>query len=116
MTDDPMKLIEWIKQRVEEIEAVLKQLDKAVEDYHQWMVENGYSEATCKAHGQSLKQFRAFISRSKYSFDHIFTKAAIGQFKKTYGLDQLNAVYGLARYLFDRKKISLPVSAPTTNR
>ena len=104
MTDDPMISIEWIQQR----------LDQAVADYLQWMAENGYSKSTQKAHGQSLKRFRAFISKRKYSFDQIFTKAAIGQFKKAYRPDQLNAVYGLARYLFDQKKISRTVSAPTT--
>ena len=93
-----------------------KQLDQAVEDYLQWMAENGYSEATRKAHGRGLKQFRAFISKRKCSFDQIFTKEAIGQFKKTCRPDQLNAVYGLARYLFDQGKISRPVSAPTTQR
>lgn len=115
MTDEPI-LIEWSQQRVQEIEAALKELDQAVEGYLQWMVENGYSEATCKAHGQDLKLFKAFISKRKYSFAHIFTQGVIGQFKKAYGLDQLNAVYGLARYLFDQGKISRPLSVTTTQR
>ncbi len=36
MTDEAI-LIEWIQQRVVEIEGALKQLDQAVEDYLQWM-------------------------------------------------------------------------------
>ena len=115
MTDDSI-LIKCIHQREVEIEGALKQLDQVVEAYLQWMLENGYSEATCKAHGQSLKPFRAFIRKIKCSFTHIFTQAVVGQFKKAYGVDQLNAVYGLAWYLFDQGKISQQLSVPTTQR
>lgn len=103
MTDNPM-ISGWIQRR----------LDQAVEGYLKWMAENGYSESTQKAHKRGLNRFRAFINKRKYSFDQIFTKAAIWQFKKTCRPDQLNAIYGLARYLFDQKKISRRVSAPTT--
>jgi site-specific recombinase XerD len=103
MTDDPM-IFEWIRKR----------LDPAIEDYLRWMERNGYSEAICKAHRRSLQRFTAFIGKRKCSFDQIFTKEVIGQFKKTYGSDQLNAVYGLAWYLFDQKKISRRLSVPTT--
>lgn len=103
MTDNPM-ISGWIQRR----------LNQAVEGYLKWMAENGYSESTQKAHKRGLNRFRAFINKRKYSFDQIFTKAAIWQFKKTCRPDQLNAIYGLARYLFDQKKISRRVSAPTT--
>jgi integrase/recombinase XerD len=91
-------------------------LDQAIADYLQWLAENGYSKSVQKVYGQSLKKFSAFISERTCSFDQIFTKATIGQFKKAYGFDQLNAVYGLARYLFDWKKISRLISTPTTQR
>ena len=115
MTDDSI-LIEWIQQREAEIEGALKQMDQAIEDYLKWMVENGYSKTVFKAHRQGLKQFRAFIRKRKCSFTHIFTQAVIRQFKKADGVDQLNAVYGMAGYLFDQGKISRPLTAPTTQR
>ena len=93
-----------------------KRLDQAVEDYLKWMAGNGYSESTQKTHKRGLQRFSAFVSRRKCSFDQIFTKEAIGQFKKTCRPNQLNAVYGLSRYLFDQGKISRSVSAPTTQR
>jgi site-specific recombinase XerD len=111
MTDDPMISIEWIQQRLEEIEAVLKQLDQAVEDYLQWMAENGYSKPTRKAYRQSLRQYLLFIKQRKCSFEEIFTKEAMEQFKKTWRPYHLSAIYGLARYLFDQGKISRPVSS-----
>lgn len=91
-------------------------LDQVAEDYLQWMADNRYSKSIQKVHGQSLQRFTVFIRKRKCSFDQIFTKETIGQLKKTCRPDQLNAVYGLAGYLFDQGKISCPLSAPTTRR
>ena len=112
MTDEKMMLdIEKIEKRLYEIEKVVKELDQAIEDYLQWMAESGYAKATREAYARGLKQFSVFIKQRKSTFDAIFTKDTLRQFRKTGKSYQRPAIYGLSRYLFDQKKISRPLSA-----
>jgi site-specific recombinase XerD len=111
MIDDKIiSTIEKIEERLEEIETVVKQLDQEIEGYLQWMAENRYTKGTRKAYACSLKQFRSFIKQRKCSFEEIFSDDTLRQFKKTGRSYQLHAIYGLSRYLFDRKKIPQPLS------
>ena len=111
MIDDKIiSTIEKIEERLEEIETVVKELDQAIEGYHQWMAENRYTKGTREAYARRLKQFRSFIKQRKCTFEEIFTDDTLRQFKKTGISYQLHAIYGLSRYLFDRKKIPQPLS------
>jgi len=112
MTDDKMMLaIKKIERRLKEIEAVVRDLDRAIEDYLQWMAESGYAKGTREAYARGLKQFSVFIKHRKCTFDAIFTEVTLKQFRKTAKSYQRHAVYGLSRYLFDQKKIPQPLSA-----
>jgi site-specific recombinase XerD len=111
MTDDKMMLvIGKIERRLKEIEKVVKELDQAVEDYLQWMAESGYKRSTQEVYARGLKQFSVFIKQRKCTFEAIFTEDTLRQFKKTGKSYQRPAIYGLSRYLFDQKKIPLPLS------
>ena len=110
MIDDKIiSTIEKIEERLEEIETVVKELDQAIEGYHQWMAENRYTKGTREAYARRLKQFRSFIKQRKCTFEEIFTDDTLRQFKKTGISYQLHAIYGLSRYLFDQGKISQPL-------
>jgi len=100
------------KPAIEEIETGVRDLSRAIEDYLQWMLENGYKRSTREAYAWSLKQFNRFIKQRKCTFEAIFSEDALNQFRpKPY---QRPAIYGLSRYLFDQGKIPqpLPVKAP----
>ena len=111
MIDDKIILtIKKIEERLEEIETVVKELDQEIEDYLQWMAENRYTKGTRQAYARSLKQFSVFIKQRKCSFEQIFSDDTLRQFRKTGRSYHLHAIYGLSRYLFDRKKIPQPLS------
>jgi len=93
------------------IETVVRDLDRAIEGYLQWMADSGYAKRTRDAYARALKQFGVFIKHRKCTFDAIFTEDTHKQFRKTGKSYQRPAVYGLSRYLFDQKKISRPLSA-----
>jgi len=110
MTDDKMMLaIEKIENRLKEIETVVRELDQAIEGYLQWMAGSGYAKSTREAYARGLKQFSEFIKQRKCTFEDIFTEDTLRQFRKTGKYYQRHAVYGLSRYLFDKKKIPLPL-------
>jgi len=44
-----------------EMESVINVLDLAMEDYLQWMVENGYAKSTRKEYSRGLSWFKLFI-------------------------------------------------------
>ena len=112
MIDAKMMLaIEKIERRLKEIETVVRDLDRAIEGYLQWMADSGYAKSTRKAYARGLNQFSVFIKHRKCTFDAIFTEDTLKQFRKTGKSYQRHAVYGLSRYLFDQTKISRPLSA-----
>ena len=51
------------KPAIEEIETGVRDLSRAIEDYLQWMLENGYKRSTREAYAWSLKQFNRFIKQ-----------------------------------------------------
>lgn len=112
MIDDKIiSTIEQIQQRLEQIETIVKLLDEAIENYLQWMAENRYTEGTRQAYARSLKKFKVFIKQRKCSFEQIFTYDTLTDFKQLTKSSHLHAIYGLARYLYDHKKISQPLSS-----
>ena len=99
----------------EEVETGVRDLGRAIEDYLQWMAENGYKRSTREGYAWSLKQFSRFIKQRKCTFKEIFSEDTFDQFRpKSY---QRPAIYGLSRYLFDQGKIPqlLPIKAPLKN-
>ncbi|MBW2583316.1 MAG: hypothetical protein JRE36_07010 [Deltaproteobacteria bacterium] len=60
--------IKWIEGQLEEIETVVRKLDPAIEDYLQWMAENGYAEKTLKEYAQELNQFKLIHQAKKVYF------------------------------------------------
>ena len=87
-------------------------LAQAIRDYLLWMKSNQYASSTIELYRPMLDQFLRFIADGKYSWDEIFTHAALNEFRSHTGVDQTAALRGLWRYLLLKKKISDPVSRP----
>ncbi len=90
------------------MQATIKKLQQAVDDYLLWMISSGYADATIKNYEQILNHFVDFIARHQISWDQIFSSAYLhrfGQNTKTY----LAAVRGLCHYLVKQKTIRAPV-------
>ena len=102
--------IEWIEQRIKDIESDLKSLDRVIDDYLQWMAENRYKPSTRKAYERTLMQFREFIKQRKCRFEQIFTDSTLRSFRKIRRSSPVHAIYGLTRYLVDRGMIPRPLS------
>lgn len=101
--------IEWIEQRLKEIESDLKSLDRMIASYLQWMAENRYAPSTRKAYERTLMQLRGFIKERNCRFEQIFTEDTLKNFKKIRRSSPLHAIYGLSRYLFDQGMIPQPL-------
>jgi integrase/recombinase XerD len=104
--DKTILTIERIEERLKEIESVVKVLDQAIEDYLQWMAENGYAKSTRKEYARVLRWFKLFIKKRRCLWDEIFTQEMIRQFKKSERPHPIHAVTGLSRYLFEQGKIA----------
>jgi len=63
--DKTMSTIEWTDERLKEIESVANALNQAIEDYLQWMTENGYAKSTRKEYARVLRWFKLFIKKRK---------------------------------------------------
>jgi len=98
--------IKWIEGQLEEIETVVRKLDPAIEDYLQWMAENGYAEKTLKEYAQELNQFKLYIKQRKCTFEDIFTHDILRGFKKVNPTMRAHAIRGLSRYLYEQGSIS----------
>ncbi len=91
-----------------------KRLEKAVHGYLQWMIANGYTDATVVNYERSLKKFLHFVLSEKISWNDIFTWETLTAFKKSkktkYAPD---AVTSFSRYLCKQKELRLPILEPT---
>jgi integrase/recombinase XerD len=91
-----------------------KRLEKAVHDYLQWMIANGYTDATVVNYERSLKKFLDFVIPKKIGWHNIFTWETLTAFQKSkktkYAPD---AVTAFSRYLFKQKELPLPILEPT---
>jgi site-specific recombinase XerD len=104
--DKTISTIEWTDERLKEIESVVNVLDQAIEDYLQWMTENGYAKSTRKEYARVLRWFKLFIKKRRCLWDEIFTQEMLRQFKKSARPHPIHAVTGLSRYLFEQGKIA----------
>lgn len=104
--DKPILPIESIEERLKEMESVIKILDQAIEDYLQWMAENGYAKSTRKEYARVLSRFKLFIKKRNCLWDEIFTQEMLRQFEKSERPFFIHAVTGLSRYLFAQGKIA----------
>ncbi|MFO7555730.1 MAG: tyrosine-type recombinase/integrase [Desulfobacterales bacterium] len=104
--DKPILPIESIEERLKEMESVIKILDQAIEDYLQWMAENGYAKSTRKEYARVLNRFKLFIKKRNCLWDEIFTQEMLRQFEKSERPFFIHAVTGLSRYLFAQGKIA----------
>ena len=104
--NNSISTIERIEERLKEIESVVKVLDQAIEDYLQWMAENGYAKRSRKEYARVLRWFKLFIKKRRCLWDEIFTQEMLRQFKKSERPHPIHAVTGLSRYLFEQGKIA----------
>jgi len=109
--------IEKIEERLREMESVVKVLDQAIEDYLQWMAENGYAKRSRKEYARVLRGFKLFIKKRNCLWDEIFTQEMLRQFKNSERPHPIHAVTGLSRYLFEKGKIArhLGMKYPSVN-
>jgi len=93
--------------------SVHQHLERAIDDYLQWMKSVRYSPNSLKSHKVQLKQFLAFVKNRKVSQEHIFSSKTLQRFKKVTEQNGMPAINRLSRYLFEQGKISKPLSSKT---
>ena len=81
-------------------------LDKAIDDYLQWMEANGYAQKTLKDYAKELNRFRSFIRKRRCHFEDMFTHATLRRFKKVNPEAPAHAIRGLSCYLYAQGKLS----------
>ena len=89
---------------------VHQHLDKAIDDYLQWMKSAGYSQITRQNYRPQLNQFLCFIKNRRFSWTEIFTFNTLQRFKQIRGQSSVPAINGLWRYLFSQGKIPKPLA------
>ena len=86
------------------------ELEKAIEEYRQWMILNRYAEKTCNNYHKALIKFAGFVHQRKLQWDSIFTYETLTNFQNKSGhYSTARAIRGLSRYLFEHNKISKPI-------
>jgi integrase/recombinase XerD len=88
-------------------------LAKAIDDYLEWMIENGYAWGTISIYQGVLKHFQSFVARRKIMWDDIVTYNTLKAFEKNNRFyHAATAIRGLSRYLFKHKLIPAPIKTP----
>ncbi|MFQ5976030.1 MAG: tyrosine-type recombinase/integrase [Candidatus Hydrothermarchaeales archaeon] len=82
-----------------------KDLEKAIRDYIQWLISEGYTLSTCAIYDRMLNHFRLFINRKNIAWDKIFILNTVKDFQKENNLKYGPVVRGLSRYLFQQGRI-----------
>jgi site-specific recombinase XerD len=111
MDDNTQAPIEWIENRLNKFHETAAVLERAIEDYLEWMAVNAYAQSTQRHHKQTLRKFLSFIRAGRYLWDEVFTRHTLKRFKKIKGLTLAPGVTGLARYLYSQGKIAHPIRA-----
>ncbi len=104
-----MKTIQWTEKRLQQIKLTIKMLEQAIDDYLQWMATNGYANSTREKNKQMLNSFLSFIRCRRFNWDEIFTLDTLKLFQKVRRIKHVHAITGLARYLFEHKRIRHPI-------
>jgi integrase/recombinase XerD len=84
-------------------------LEQAINDYLLWMIEKGYKQNTWDCYQQGLKRFSLFVQNKNVPWGAVFTYDTFLTFQKEAGRNDLQAVRGLSKYLFQQKLISRPI-------
>jgi len=85
-------------------------LEQALNDYLEWMTTTGYSKSTRQSYCQILRIFLCFVQGRKMVWDKVFTLKTLSAFQGTEPSNPVRgAVNGLARYLFEHKRINKPL-------
>lgn len=88
-------------------------LQRALDDYLLWMIEQGYSHSTWRIYEGVLKHFLMFVNRHEIPWDNVFTFTTELRFRKETGLYAISAaVRGLSRYLYRQNRIVRPIEKP----
>lgn len=87
--------------------ACAKQLKDAVEQYLQWLIQNGYANATISNYERLLKHFQNFINTRKLPWQAVFDYQTLCDFQKSCRLKfAVSAIRGLGRYLVAHQKLA----------
>lgn len=88
-------------------------VEKAIDDYLQWMISAGYKNATIYQYERILKHFLRFIAARKIASHAVFTFNTLEAFEKDCGLCLCSiAVKSLARYLYRENRLAAPIAPP----
>ena len=85
-------------------------LKQVIDEYLQWMITSGYTRGTYNGYRSELNVFLHFVVENQIGRDDIFTLDTLEGFRKT--RQSTPAAKGLFRYLFERKRIHLPIDPP----
>lgn len=85
-------------------------LEQALNDYLEWMTITGYSERTRQSYCQILRIFLCFVQGRRMAWDKVFTLKTLAAFQGKEPSSTVHSVIrGLARYLFEHKRIKKPL-------
>jgi site-specific recombinase XerD len=104
--------MDWIEERLQQIQWTTKALDQAVLDYLRWMASVGYKRRTRQRYHHQLDQFVRFVKSKRLVWDEVFTFHALNLYQQARSIKHPQAVRGLSRYLFLHKKIKHPIAKP----
>lgn len=85
-------------------------LAQEIREFLLWMESNHYASSTIKLYRSVLDQFLRFIGDGKFSWDKIFTRATLNEFRSHTGIEHTAAIRCLWRYLFLKKKTPHPLN------
>ena len=105
MEEDIRTTIEWIENRLQKFNEVSNALERAIEEYLEWMAANGYAQSTRDAYSRDLEHFLSFVKAGRYHWDDIFTQATFYRIKKP---NIRFAVRGLSKHLYVQGKVAKP--------
>lgn len=86
-----------------------RNLEQSIDEYLQWMEDEGYNLVSHEDHKETLRLFLDFIRGGEFEWNDIFTLDTVTAFQKHNGLSQAHGVRGLSRYLSERNRIRRPI-------
>lgn len=109
MEEGILPILEWMENELKKYTEALTGLERAIEEYLEWMAVNSYKESTRENYRRDLKKFLSFIKAGRYVWEDIFVSSTITCFYQQKSGDIYAALRGLSKYLYAQGKITRPL-------
>jgi len=83
-----------------------KTIPELIDEYLQWMAENGYAKTTIENYGKELHRFKVFVKQKKRTIENSLTHDVLRQFLRLKQTCRGHAIRGLSCYLYEQGIIS----------